>query len=91
MFFSVIQECKKGLLSFYIFKETKSSSVFFFNTHSKPEQQAAVLDICSYLVVLQASVLAGANWERYSLKPAWSADVTTAQTLDGTKEALCAF
>lgn len=29
MFFSVIQECKKGLLSFYIFKETKSSSAFF--------------------------------------------------------------
>lgn len=90
MFFSVIQECKKGLLSFYIFKETKSSSAFFFNTHSKPEQ-AAVLGICSYLVVLQASVLAGANWERCSLKPTWSADITTAQTLDGTKEALCAF
>lgn len=29
VFFSVIQECKKGLLSFYIFIEPKSSGVFF--------------------------------------------------------------
>lgn len=81
----------KKVCSLFTSSKKQNPLVRFFNTHSKPEQQAAVLDICSYLVVLQASVLAGANWERCSLKPGWSADVTTAQTLDGTKEALCAF
>lgn len=81
----------KKVCSLFTSSKKQNPLVRFFNTHSKPEQQAAVLDICSYLVVLQASVLAGANWERCSLKPGWFADVTTAQTLDGTKEALCAF